>query len=132
MGTVTTPQGVLDAIEKFCDEHGTDFIMPGYEFAHIVLDDLNLQDADIRWCLDSRADRWEQSSIERLKHLYTADYEAVALASRIEDIKAYRKRATAFLEWLLTVPESVRIDAEWLEHIGEIPEGEKGLGTWEL
>jgi len=131
MGVVdVTPQGVLDAIEKFCQENETDFIRPGCEFAHIVLDDINLQDADIRYCLDGRADRWERSAIARVEGL--SEWSRTAIDARIEDIRSYKAAAIAFLKWLLSVPDSVRTDAEWLEHTGEIPEAEKGVEMWEL
>jgi len=79
---------VLDAIEKFCRENETDFIMPGYEFAHIVLDDINLKDADIRYCLDGRADRWERSAIAHVEGL--SEWSRMAIDARIEGIRSYK------------------------------------------
>jgi len=101
---------VIQYIRGFCFKYEEHPIMPGYEFEHIVLGDYNLRDGNIRYCLDDRADKWFAERIIDARCWSLSEEESV------RRLKEYRQQATAFLEWLLAVPDEVRTDAEWLEH----------------
>ena len=104
---VTTFEGVMEKIAVFRKEHENDGfgISPGYEFGHIAIDDYNLEDGYIHFCLN-RADAWEKEALEDAGKLYV-DPAQLALASQA--IQKYKADLIAFLQWLLTVPEDARI-----------------------
>jgi len=93
-----TYSDVVAQIDAFCAKYETDEnyvygIVPGYEFEHIVLGDTNLRDEHIEFCL-SRADAWLQTTIPQ------------------EAASKYKEAAVTFLRYLLTIPESVRVQCE--------------------
>lgn len=112
-----TPQQVIDGIRNFKHRYQAGIIVPGYEFAHIVLDDYNLADGHIRRCLDEQADKWTAERIADAKRrLLQWTGTQRGYEQDLQDIQQYRQVATAFLQWLLSVPDETRTEAERLEH----------------
>lgn len=85
---------------------------PGYEFAHIVLDDWNFQDSSIELCL-GESDKW---FIEKLWQLGADDPKEEKLWQRwqYDAVCTYKRKLEELLEWMLTVPEKIREEAELL------------------
>ena len=92
---------LIDAFLEFCPK-------ARYSFGHIVLDDQNLFDGDIEFCLKEEAiERWLS---HRLSQSDSSDELAVA-----------RNIIEAFLRFLLVIPEDIRVD--WIESIRDVEEG---------
>lgn len=102
---ITSYKQVVDAIDKFCD--GMDGL-PRYTFGHIVLDDLNLSDGHIEWCLrqDSIHD-WFQHALGHLRSLNVDDMSTFDKFT-YRDLTGLRDAVIIFLRWLLEIPEEIR------------------------
>lgn len=99
--------GLLETISLF-DNHvrtvTNDIVQPCYSFAHIVLDDFNLEDWHIKWCLDN--EHINEYLIDKLRYVldeYT-NYDNYDYWLLVEGADL----TIQFLEWLLTVPEETR------------------------
>lgn len=99
---VKTYTEVLQAIEDFCTTRDD---KPRYTFGHNVLDDLNLSDGHIKWCLRQKTiNDWfnhaNGNNDPESKDFYDQqDY---------EDLTKLRDDTICFLRWLLDVPEEIR------------------------
>lgn len=94
---IQTYDQVTDVIDAFCNHF--EAFLPEYSFAHIVLDDYNLSDGNIRFCLKTEhITEWITEIAPRWDHT------PEALAYMIEHA-AYIVR---FLGYLLSIPESIR------------------------
>ena len=87
---------IIDAFTKFCPESR-------YSFGHIVLDDYNLTNGNIEFCLeDETIEEWfsfasSDPTWERFQH---------------DDLVTMRNIIEAFLRFLLAIPEDERADWE--------------------
>lgn len=70
------PRWLAEVIDAFCERYDD----VEYGFGHIVLDDWNLEDHHIEWCLQEA----------------------------VRDEPIYDQQVAEFLGWLLTVPEEER------------------------
>lgn len=90
--------GLQKAIDDFSDyvyKETLHEIWPAYSFAHVVIDDYNLSDGSIMFCLES--DRVKDYLLQKVKE--TSDVKRVVWGIQL---------TIEFLEWLLTVPKSKR------------------------
>jgi hypothetical protein len=85
---VISPSRILVVIDKFVDRWGWEVC---YTFGHIVLDDYNLGDSSIAVCLE---------------------YEAIK-ESKLSEME---QAVLALLQWLQTIPEDIRMQAQDLYH----------------
>lgn len=85
---------ILDVITRFFADHYTKVIHPGFEFAHVVLEDLNLDNGSINFCMGLGASWAERATKRHPMHA--------------REIEKYRVDTLDLLRWLLRVPESKR------------------------
>lgn len=104
--------GLINLFHLFTDVVSTTLLYigfnPGYSFAHIVIDDYNIYDGHIQFCLD-RADEYFQDKLKDLNPEY-ANPDAIESWQRWElDMLIESCLITMeFLEWLLTIDEDER------------------------
>ncbi len=109
-----SPQQVLDAIGAITDWDWE----TGYSFAHIVLDDVNLLDRHILYCLhpqwisDVMMGRMDDSVKEHKTFDDLNDHQINIYRHAIE----HMVEIVTLLNWLLNVPEDTRSIAEDLHH----------------
>lgn len=111
-------QAVYDSIEAFCERWaGKPYLFPGpgYGPAHIVLDDLNLGDENIKWCLGllygaltrDPSKLYKPDDVEFMERLNW--YDDPAWDEYQRECKREEWQATVvFLEQLLAIPEIER------------------------
>ena len=90
--------GLKKAIDDFSDyvyQETIHEVWPAYSFAHSVIDDYNLGDSSIMFCLGS--DRVKDYLLQKVEESFDVKRVTWGVNLTIE-----------FLEWLLTVPESER------------------------
>lgn len=105
--SIQSREDVIVAIQQFTDKYSRAEFSPGYSFGHIVLSDFNLADAHIQYCLkQSEIDRWEQE-ITKSVTSRNRDNE-YSLRYELELIEQCKVETIRFLNWLLTIPESIR------------------------
>lgn len=104
-------KGLITTINDFCDyaivETSVD---PAYSFAHIALDDYNLSNGDIEWCLHN--DRVNEYLMNRYSELpehaidHTSDnyWDNYAYWGLIDGVQL----TIDFMNWLMTIPEDER------------------------
>lgn len=94
----------IDLFDKYVLSTTDNIVWPCYSFAHIVLDDFNLEDWHIKWCLEN--EQVNEYLIDKLRYVldeYT-NYDNYDYWLLVEGADL----TIQFLEWLLTVPEEVR------------------------
>jgi len=88
---------IIDAFTEFCPE-------ALFSFGHIVLDDYNLTDDNIKFCLK------EETMEDWFNHQLS---QAGFTIAGVDKLSVMRNIIEAFLRFLLAIPEDVRGD--WLE-----------------
>lgn len=113
------PDEVIYIIDRFCDDPAWDGInlvsFPRCTFGHIVLDDYNLGDGHIEFCLqDEQVERWVKFELDDCGIEYGIDPSTLDVVQQWDYEKVIRSRdkVKSFLEWLLEIPEVIRDDAE--------------------
>ena len=114
------PQDIIKMIDEFCSAHEESAagIMPGYCFEHIVLDDYNLYDSNIDFCLEKeRIAEWIYDKAKDVGCLPgKCDWWMLSSYLHIVD---YAYSASAFLSKLKEISEDDREDAmEWYQGAG--------------
>ena len=112
----TTHQEVIAAIDAYCKQWDDDIsLSPAYSFAHIVLDDYNLFDSDIAFCKDwDRKQEWFKYVLEHVvdptisNPLSIKEWERY----RYDELMEMIRETDKCLNWLLTIPEDVRVGDE--------------------
>lgn len=106
-----TVHQIAHAINAICEWNW----VAGYSFAHIALDDYNLDDYSIDFCLNE--ERISECVNYRISLRYDPlpDYESLPVWERsyLDDEYELRDTTISLLEWLRKTPESERDDA-WI------------------
>ena len=105
-------KGLIATINDFCDYVGCETgIAPEFSFAHIALDDLNLSDGDIEWCLDNeRVNTFLMNTYNDWLPLGMIDHTSDNSWENCDywDLINGTQLVIDFMKWLLTIPEDER------------------------
>lgn len=100
---------LIDLIDTFCKMYQT----AEFSFGHIVLSDYNLSNGSIAFCLNKR-DEWLAEQLEEIYADKSLDDFERLTANQTAVTRAHV--IYAFLQFLLTIPEDVRIVTENIAH----------------
>ena len=107
---------LIDLIDTFCKMYQT----AEFSFGHIVLSDYNLSNGSIAFCLNKR-DEWLAEQLEEIYADKSLDDFERLTANQTAVTRAHV--IYAFLQFLLTIPEDVRIVTENIAHGKDDPLG---------
>lgn len=97
---------VIDFFNTVTHRHYPEMPSPEFSFAHIVLDDYNLGEEHINFCLDRMLD-WFYSMYQELD---AVDYTSTNFWENYNWflLVDYTAKIVEFLEWLKTIPSDIR------------------------
>jgi len=105
---------LIDLIDTFCKMYQT----AEFSFGHIVLSDYNLSNGSIAFCMNQR-DEWMAEQLEGIYNDKSLDDFERLTAKQTAITRAHV--IYAFLQFLLTIPEEVRLVTENIAHGEEHP-----------
>lgn len=101
---------IAEIVEDEIESFNTRYPNAMFSFAHIVLDDYNLSDAHIHWCLrQDSINEWFNYNLARCDpDTCNPDSHNSWERWRYDELTELRDATIEMLRWLLTVPESMR------------------------